>query len=98
MNRLEEARQVLDQADCVRNVAEVTAAYERLASAVAAEYAGHNPLILVVMIGGLVPAAEILGRLEFPFEVDYLHATRYRGNTSGGSASPTRPWKAATCW
>jgi hypoxanthine phosphoribosyltransferase len=84
ISRLQEAQQVLAEADCVRNVAEVGAAYDRLAAALTAEYAGRNPLVLVVMIGGMVPATEILGRVEFPFELDYLHATRYRGNTSGG--------------
>jgi hypoxanthine phosphoribosyltransferase len=84
MSRLEEAQRVLRQADCVRSAAEVDAAYDRIAAALTAEYAGLNPLVLVVMIGGLVPAAEILKRVAFPLEVDYLHATRYRGNTSGG--------------
>jgi hypoxanthine phosphoribosyltransferase len=36
------------------------------------------------MIGGLVPTAEITRRLAFAFELDYLHATRYRGATEGG--------------
>jgi len=37
------------------------------------------------MIGGLVPAAEIMRRLEFAFELDYLHATRYRGATTAAA-------------
>jgi hypoxanthine phosphoribosyltransferase len=40
-------------------------------------------VILCVMLGGLVPTAEIVRRLSFPFELDYLHATRYRGETAG---------------
>jgi hypoxanthine phosphoribosyltransferase len=84
MSRLLEAQEVLRQADCVCDAAAVSAAYDRLAAALGAEYAGKNPLVLAVMIGGLVPAAEILRRVDFPFELDYLHATRYRGATSGG--------------
>jgi hypoxanthine phosphoribosyltransferase len=84
LNRLEEAQAVFRQADCVCDASAVSAAYDRLAAAISAEYAGRNPLVLAVMIGGLVPAAEILRRVEFPFELDYLHATRYRGATSGG--------------
>lgn len=84
MSRLEDAEQVLREADCVCDEATVRAAYDRLAAAIEAEYAGKNPLVLVVMIGGLVPAAEILRRVGFAFETDYLHATRYRGNTTGG--------------
>jgi len=84
MSRLQEAQAVLAQADCVCSAGQVAAAYEVLAEKISAEYAELNPLILVVMIGGLVPAVEILQRLDFAFEVDYLHATRYRGETSGG--------------
>lgn len=84
MSRLEEAQAVLREADCVSDAAAVDAAYDRLAAALRAEYAGKNPLVLTVMIGGLVPAAEILKRVDFAFELDYLHATRYRGATTGG--------------
>jgi hypoxanthine phosphoribosyltransferase len=84
MSRLEEAQQVLLEADCVCDAASVSAAYDQLAAALSTEYAGRNPLVLAVMIGGLMPAAEILKRVGFAFELDYLHATRYRGATTGG--------------
>ncbi|GAC1628934.1 MAG: hypoxanthine-guanine phosphoribosyltransferase [Nevskia sp.] len=80
----EEARAVLASADCLHDAAAVAAAYDRLAAAITAEYAERNPLLLCVMIGGLQPTAEIARRLDFPFQLDYLHATRYRGNTRGG--------------
>ena len=84
MSKLKEAQDVLRQADCVSDAATVSAAYDQLAAALSAEYADKNPLVLAVMIGGLVPAAEILKRVGFAFELDYLHATRYRGATTGG--------------
>ncbi len=84
MSQPMEAQRVRDAADCLRSADEVAAAYDRLAAAITVEYAGKNPLVLCVMIGGLVPTAEILKRVVFPFELDYLHATRYRGATSGG--------------
>jgi len=80
----EEARRALEESDCVVSAAAVTAAYDSLAARINAEYRQLNPLIMGVMIGGLVPVAEILRRLEFAFELDYLHATRYRGATTGG--------------
>lgn len=79
-----EAERVLASADCLHDAAAVQAAYERLADGVRAQYAGSNPLILCVMTGGLVPTAAITQRLGFAFELDYLHATRYRGATQGG--------------
>lgn len=84
MHITDEAREVLDRADCLHDARAVQDAYDRLADAIAADYAERNPLVLCVMTGGLVPAAGILQRLGFAFELDYLHATRYRGATAGG--------------
>lgn len=81
---IEHFEQVLREADCLHDSAAVDAAYERLAAAIAADYATLNPLILCVMVGGLHATAEITRRMRLPFEIDYLHATRYRGATSGG--------------
>lgn len=80
----EHALQVLQDADCLQDAAAVRAAYDRLAAAISAEYAALNPLILCVMTGGIHPTSELTQRLSFPLEIDYLHATRYRGATSGG--------------
>jgi hypoxanthine phosphoribosyltransferase len=80
----QEAQRVLAQAECLHDAARVQAAYDRMADAIGAEYAQQDPLVLCVMIGGLTPTAEIGRRLDFALEVDYLHATRYRGATQGG--------------
>ncbi len=82
--RLADARAVLRDADCLHSAAAVQSAYDRLAKDITARYAELNPLVLTVMNGGLIPTAEIVKRLTFGFEQDYLHATRYRGATSGG--------------
>jgi hypoxanthine phosphoribosyltransferase len=81
---LREAERVLAEADCLYTAEQVQLAYDRLAGEISAQYAGRNPLLLCVMVGGLAPTAEITRRLAFPFELDYLHATRYRGATTGG--------------
>ena len=80
----EEAERVLAEADCLHDASAVQAAYDRIAHKVSRQYTGRDPLILCVMIGGLAPTAEITRRLSLPFELDYLHATRYRGATQGG--------------
>ena len=91
MERHDEALSVLKDADCLHNAKAVAAAYDRLAAAIGAEYEGRNPLFLCVMIGALHATSEITQRLGFPFEIDYLHATRYRGETTGGGLV----WKAS---
>jgi hypoxanthine phosphoribosyltransferase len=35
------------------------------------------------MNGGLITTGKLATRLNFPLQLDYLHATRYRGETSG---------------
>ncbi|MEM9302929.1 MAG: hypoxanthine-guanine phosphoribosyltransferase [Pseudomonadota bacterium] len=62
----------------------VEAAYDRLAAEIAADYAGREILLLVVMNGGAVAAVHLAERLDLPVVLDYLHVTRYRGGTRGG--------------
>lgn len=84
MSLLAEAQAVLANAHCLHDEKAVNEAYDRLAEAITEKYLGANPLLLCVMIGGIAPTAEIAKRLRFGFELDYLHATRYRGATQGG--------------
>ncbi|NKF21814.1 hypoxanthine-guanine phosphoribosyltransferase [Solimonas marina] len=79
-----EAIQVLAEADVLHSAEAVQAAYDRLAADITAKYAGLNPVFHCVMNGGLYAMAEITRRLDFPFEMDYFHASRYRGATTGG--------------
>ncbi|MFP4129698.1 MAG: hypoxanthine-guanine phosphoribosyltransferase [Halorhodospira sp.] len=61
----------------------VEAALDRMAAAITEDLGGKRPLILGVMIGGMIPAGQLLPRLAFALEVDYVHATRYRNEVSG---------------
>jgi len=63
---------------------EVEVALDKMAVDIHARLHDKNPVIICVMIGGLVPMGNLLPRLDFPLEVDYIHATRYCGEISGG--------------
>lgn len=84
MNLLDEARQVLTQADCLHPESDVRRALDRLGTEITRDYEDKNPLVLCVMNGGLYATSEVTRRLKFPLTIDYLHATRYRGSTTGG--------------
>lgn len=84
MSDIGHLQRIRDEADCLHDAETVRAAYARLALQITGACAGLNPLVLCVMTGGLHATAAITEQLEFPFEIDYLHATRYRGATSGG--------------
>ncbi len=79
-----QAQQLLDNAECVASADTVQAVIDRLADEIAGTLAADLPLVLAVMGGAVVFAGQLLPRLNFPLEFDYLHVTRYRGNTSGG--------------
>lgn len=61
----------------------VHAALDRMAQEITAIMADRLPIVLCVLTGGIIPTGHLLTRLAFPLESDYLHATRYRGETSG---------------
>jgi len=82
--RLAEIRRVRAEADCLYTAEQVEAALDRLAAQITARYENRDPLILCVMNGGLIATAGLLRRMDFPLQSDYLHATRYRGETRGG--------------
>ncbi len=70
-------------ADLLCSPGEVDAAFDRMARQISGELAERNPLMLAVMIGGMIPAARLACRLDFPMDLDYVHATRYRGDVRG---------------
>lgn len=76
-------REVYRSATCLYRREEVDAALDRMAFEIHNQLEHENPLFLCVMVGGLIPAGHLLTRIDFPLEVDYLHATRYQGETSG---------------
>ena len=83
-------RQVMQEADCLYHEPEVEAAIERMAAVINSELAERNPVVFCVMNGGLIFSGKLLPQLNFPPELSYLHATRYRNETSGGELF----WKA----
>jgi len=79
---------VLDKADVIHERAALEAAIEGMADAINGDYAddARPPLFVTIMHGGMPFASRLafaLGERGLDVEFDYLHATRYRGNTSG---------------
>lgn len=78
-------KMVYEKSKCLYTTKEVEAALDVMASQIHATLADKNPVLLCVMIGGMVPMGNLLHRLDFPLEVDYVHATRYAGDITGGN-------------
>jgi hypoxanthine phosphoribosyltransferase len=80
MPKLEDA---LRNSDLLFDRAHLERETERIAWAIRNDYAGDRPVYLTVLHGGMLFASKLSLSLGFDVEFDYLHATRYRGATTG---------------
>ncbi len=79
--------QALAQADLLIDRPSIDAAIAHIADDIARDYQGEVPVYLTIMHGALPFAGQLaleLGGRGQDLQFDYLHATRYRGETSGG--------------
>jgi len=76
---------VMDRAKRLVSGPEMERILDRMAKSITEVLAEQDPLVLCVMNGAVIAVGRLLPRLRFPLTLDYVHATRYRGTTSGGS-------------
>lgn len=89
----QKARALLANADLIHSEATVQAALVTVAGQIRDRLADKYPLVLCVMTGGVIFCGQLLPRLDFPLDFDYLHATRYGPETQGGKISwRMAPW------
>ena len=81
---LAEMKQVMAEADCLVDEQQVHRAIDKIASEISDRLKDSNPLLFCVMNGGLILTGQLLTRLHFPVQAEYLHATSYRQETTGG--------------
>jgi len=90
---IQQAQAMLADSEVIHDVPAVQAAVDRLAADIRSRLADKYPLVLCVMSGGVVFCGQLLTRLDFPLDFDYLHATRYGPETQGGKISwRSAPW------
>jgi hypoxanthine phosphoribosyltransferase len=78
-----EANKVLAEADLLVTEPEVHVAIKRMAEEITGQLKDSLPVLLCVMNGGMIFTGQLLPRLVFPLEIDYVHATRYGHQTNG---------------
>ena len=83
-------KSVQQRARCVYTETEVEQAIVRMATAISAKLKDANPLVLCVLSGASVVTEKLLALLDFPLDLDYLCATRYRDTTRGGELQWTQ--------
>ena len=77
-------KKIESESDCLCDSAQISHALDDLANRITNDLKEKNPLVLCVMSGGIILTGHLVTRLSFPLQLDYLHATRYQGETSGG--------------
>ena len=75
----------LKTADLIHDRAAIDAAIAGMGRRIAADYRDERPLFVTVMNGGMMVAGPLAFAIVRDCDFDYVHATRYRGETSGGA-------------
>lgn len=81
---VDEANGILADADLLADAETVQFALDRMAREIGSELRDKSPVVICIMNGGLIFTGQLLPRLAFPLQVDYVHATRYGSGTAGG--------------
>lgn len=72
-----------ENAHCLIDRSAIDEALDSLAEKLNEHMADKCPVVLTVLQGGLIFTGQLLPRLNFTLEQDYVHASRYHGTQSG---------------
>ena len=82
-NTLPPLAAALEKSDLIHDRATLERAIAAIAGPIDAALGGDVPVMLTVMNGGLLFAAQLALALKHDVQFDYVHATRYRSGTTG---------------
>lgn len=74
----------LESATLVHDKAVLAAAITRIGAEITAQLKHDGAVFLTVMQGALPFAGQLATAIDAPLEFDYVHASRFRGTTTGG--------------
>ncbi|MBL1320754.1 MAG: hypoxanthine-guanine phosphoribosyltransferase [Methylophaga sp.] len=80
---MKQLQHIFDSADLLYSLADITLVLDRLAAELTEQFSQANPVLLCVMNGSVVVTGNLLPKLNFPLELDYIHASRYGDKTVG---------------
>lgn len=81
---LDKVKTVLQHSDCLFDFNAISQGLDKMATEITEKLSETHPIVLGVMSGALIPMGHLLAKLNFPLQIDYIHATRYRGAMRGG--------------
>ncbi len=83
-------KEVYDKSFCIYTKEEVDSALDRMAREMSERLGNSNPIFLCVLLGGIVPLGNLLPRLDFQLELNYVHVSSYGLKNQAGELN----WKA----
>ena len=81
---------ILDKSKLLISKDQLYLSFDNIAFDITLQLKDSNPIVICVMNGGLMFTSELLKRLRFPLQLDYVHASRYGENITPES---TLNWK-----
>ena len=75
--------EIIDSSECLYNLDDINAALDRIATALNQRYQGKDAILISIMHGAVVVTGQLLPKLDFNLEIDYIHASRYGNKTQG---------------
>ncbi|MCH9631964.1 MAG: hypothetical protein S4CHLAM6_02870 [Chlamydiae bacterium] len=80
----EKYKNILNQAEQLYSKEDMHKALDKMALEITEKLENKNPIFVCVLNGAIVPMGQLMTRLDFPLQIDYIHATRYGGKINGG--------------
>lgn len=74
---------IMAQSELIHSAEAVAQATDQLAHQITEALGDDTPLVMCVMGGAVVFSGQLLPKLNFPLEFDYVQASRYNNETSG---------------
>jgi len=83
MSDIPDPQTILKNSRVLFNRDEVSEAVQKMADEINAYYGDEPIIMLSVLTGAIIPAAWLVTKLKMPIQMDFVHATRYRGGLYG---------------
>lgn len=80
---IEQVREMTARAHCLCTPEQVQTALKKMAQQITETLADKTPLFLCVMNGAIIPMGQLITLLNFPLQLNYIHASRYHGKVVG---------------
>jgi hypoxanthine phosphoribosyltransferase len=80
----QKAESVFSKSKLLISAEDLHKSFDRMSLEIINTLADKNPVIICIMNGGLMFTAELMRRISFPLEFDYVHASRYGNATKPG--------------